>query len=199
MSTNPCVITVVQPTVGTVEADCGAATVYVNDDEVTVQAGEVGAQGTPGTGGAWGTFVGDILTQLDLQAQFDTKLDSTDAQYSGISEAEVTHAFSGGGTATINYLSANSGGNCHLISEDTGGTVVITLGADLPAAHDALTLKIDLTNLTGLTWTDQASFVNVGAGLDYEACAAFDAGTTQLIIRIEKIGGELFYFESSIL
>lgn len=137
-----------------------------------------------------------------------SKLDKVDDEYSGLYEDEVTHALSGGGTATINYLTADGGGNTHVISEDTGGVVVITLGADWAAtdAHLAATLKIDPTNLTGLTWTDQPSFVNVGtdgtpagATYDYAACVAYDTGTAGYIIRIEKIGGDLYYFESSIL
>jgi hypothetical protein len=96
MSTNPCVITVVQPTVGTVTTDCETVTVAVSDEVVTVKAGEVGAQGAPGTGGAWGTFVGDITTQADLQAQFDTKLDASGDQIQNFSEGNETLTFTAG-------------------------------------------------------------------------------------------------------
>jgi hypothetical protein len=139
-----------------------------------------------------------FLPYRPVSTAYATKLDDTDDVYNGLSEGQKVHALTGTDTVTVDY-SATTGGNCHIVTMSSAGALTITLGNDWPDNHDAVTLLIKTANLTGITWTDQASFVNVGDPGDYISCAAHDAGTVHILVRIEKINGELYYFESSVV
>ena len=170
----------------------------VNGDDSTVpgpqgpqgDTGPVGAQGPEGPAGADG----------DTQ-DISGKLNKQDDEYNGLSEAEVTHVIDGDGTALLNYLVANGGGNSHN-AYSLGGpaTLTITKGSDWPVgSHCDASLLVNVANLDGITWTDQAAFANVGVGLEYESCLAHDGATTFFVVTIEQIGGQLLYHERSIV